>query len=146
MGKKPCCWKRLNTGGEGDDRGCSGWMASSTQWTWVWASSRRQWRTGKPAVHGLQRVRHNWVSEWTTLTKTLLWELKFFILQWRSWSNPQGQSQEQLQWNKMTKFTLSTWAPPPTQESSVPRKMTQTCNFSFRGKEGVQHVTHISEL
>ena len=24
-------------------------MASSTQWTWVWANSGRQWRTGKPA-------------------------------------------------------------------------------------------------
>ena len=31
---------------EGDDRGGNGWMASLTQWTWVWASSGRQWRTG----------------------------------------------------------------------------------------------------
>ena len=38
-GKKPCCWERLNTGGEGDDRGCNGWMASPTQWTWIWANS-----------------------------------------------------------------------------------------------------------
>ena len=27
--------------GEGDDRGWDGWMASLTQWTWVWADSRR---------------------------------------------------------------------------------------------------------
>ena len=43
-----------------------GWMASLTQWTWVWASSRRWWRTGKSRVlqsMQLQRVRHNWVSE-----------------------------------------------------------------------------------
>ena len=26
-------------GGEGDDRGWDGWMASLTQWTWIWASS-----------------------------------------------------------------------------------------------------------
>ena len=36
-------------GGKGDDRGCNSWMASWTQWTWVWTSSRR-WRTGKPGV------------------------------------------------------------------------------------------------
>ena len=55
----------LRTEEEGD-RGWSGWMASSTQWTWVWVSSRRSWRTGKPGVlqsTGLQRVRHDWGSE-----------------------------------------------------------------------------------
>ena len=44
------CWERLKAGGEGDDRGWDGWIASSTQWTWVWASFRRQWRTGRPGV------------------------------------------------------------------------------------------------
>ena len=37
--KRPSCWKRLKAGGEGDDRGWDGWLASLTQWTWVWASS-----------------------------------------------------------------------------------------------------------
>ena len=32
---------RLKAGGEGDNRGQDGWMASPTQWTWVWASSGR---------------------------------------------------------------------------------------------------------
>ena len=32
---------RLKTGGEGDDRGWDGWMASSTRWTWVWANPGR---------------------------------------------------------------------------------------------------------
>ena len=41
------CWERLRAGGEGDDRGWDGWMAWSTPWTWVWANSRRLWRTGK---------------------------------------------------------------------------------------------------
>ena len=48
------------------DRGQYGWMASLTQWTWVWASSGRWWRTGKPGMlqsMGLQRVGHNWVTE-----------------------------------------------------------------------------------
>ena len=39
--KRPWCWERLKAGGEGDDRGWDGWMASPTRWTWVWASSSR---------------------------------------------------------------------------------------------------------
>ena len=51
-----------------DNRGWDGWMASPTQWTWVWASSGRWWRTGKPVTMRSQRVRHDWVTEqqWTT--------------------------------------------------------------------------------
>ena len=64
--KRPWCWERLKTGGEGDDRGQDGWMASLTRWTWVWTSSRKRWRTGRPGVlqsTGLQRVRHDWATE-----------------------------------------------------------------------------------
>ena len=45
--RKDWCWERLRTGGEEDDRG---WMVSPDQWTWVWASSGRWWRTGKPGM------------------------------------------------------------------------------------------------
>ena len=60
----------LGAGGEGDNRRWDAWMVSPTQWTWVWASSGSWWWTGKPGVLqsvGLQRVRHNWVTElnWT---------------------------------------------------------------------------------
>ena len=48
--KNPWWLERLKTGGEGDDRGWDGWMPSPTQRTWVWASSGRWWRTGKPGV------------------------------------------------------------------------------------------------
>ena len=56
--------------GEGDDRGSDSWMASPTQWAWVWVNSRSWWRTGRPGVlqsMGLQRVRHDWATElnWT---------------------------------------------------------------------------------
>ena len=64
--KKPWYWERLRAGGEEGNRGWDGWMASSTHWTWVWASSGRWWRTGKPGVPqsmGPQRVGHNWVTE-----------------------------------------------------------------------------------
>ena len=60
--KRPQCWERLKVGGEGVDRGWDGWMASLTQWTWVWVNSRGWWWTGKPGVvqsMGSQRVRHN---------------------------------------------------------------------------------------
>ena len=57
---------KLEAGGDGDDRGWDGWIASPTQWTWVWANSGSWWWTGKPGVlqsMGLQRVGHDWASE-----------------------------------------------------------------------------------
>ena len=48
--KTPWCWEGLKAGGEGDDRGRDGWMASLTQRTWVWASARSWWRTEKPGM------------------------------------------------------------------------------------------------
>ena len=64
------CWEGLGAGGEGDDRGWDGWMASGTWWTWVWVNSGRWWWTGRPGVlrfMGSQRVRHDWATElnWT---------------------------------------------------------------------------------
>ena len=75
------CWERLKAGGDGDDREWDGWMASWTQWTWIWASSGSWWWTGKPSVlqpMGSQKVRHNWAVElnWTaTHSSTLAWEI-----------------------------------------------------------------------
>ena len=63
--KDPEAGKRLKAR-EGDDRGWDGWMASLTQWTWVWVSSGSWWWTGKPSVPqsmGLQRVGHDWATE-----------------------------------------------------------------------------------
>ena len=59
-------WERLKAGGEGDNRGWDGWMASPTQWTWIWVNSWSWWWTGRPGLlqsMGLQRVRHNWATE-----------------------------------------------------------------------------------
>ena len=64
--KRPWCWERLKTSGEGENRGWNDWMASLTRWTWVWASSGYWWWTGKPGVlqsMGWQRVGHNWATE-----------------------------------------------------------------------------------
>ena len=72
IGKKPWCWEGLKAGGEGDDRGWDGWMASLTRWTWFWVNSGRWWWTARPGMvwfMGSQRVRHDWATElnWTEL-------------------------------------------------------------------------------
>ena len=41
---------RLQVGREGDNRGWDGWMASPTQWTWVWVKAGSWWWTGRPGV------------------------------------------------------------------------------------------------
>ena len=64
--KRPWCWEGLEAGSEGDDRGWDGWMASLTQWTWVWVNSGSWWWTGRPGVQrcmGSQGVRPDWVTE-----------------------------------------------------------------------------------
>ena len=68
--KRLWCWEGLGAGGEGDDRGWDGWMASQTQWTWVWVNSGSWWWTGRPGMlrfMGSQRVGHDWATElnWT---------------------------------------------------------------------------------
>ena len=70
--KRPWCWERLKAGGEGDDRGWDGWMASPTQWTWVWVNSGSWWWTGRPGMlqsMGSQRVGQDRATElnWTEL-------------------------------------------------------------------------------
>ena len=70
--KRSWYWERLKARGTGDDREGGGWMASPTRWTWVWASSRSWWWTGRPGMRqsvGSQRARHNWAAE----------------LNWRQW-------------------------------------------------------------
>ena len=66
IGKDPDAGKGWRQEEQGNDRGRDGWMASPTQWTWVWASSGSWWWTGKPGVLqsvGSQRVGHDWVTE-----------------------------------------------------------------------------------
>ena len=87
--KRSWCWERLRAGGEGDDKGWDGWMASPTQWTWVWVDSGSLWWTGRPSVlqfMGLQRVRNDWVTE----------------LNWTKFPNYSGTKQAETCWEANT--------------------------------------------
>ena len=72
--KRPWCWERLKVE-EGDNRGWDGWMASLTQWTWVWVDSVSWWWTGRPGVvqsMGSQRVTTH-KTEWRNWTEWGRW-------------------------------------------------------------------------
>ena len=71
--EKTLMLRGIGGGREGDDRGWDGWMASLTQWTWVWVSPGSLWWTGRPGVlrfMGSQRVGHNWATELMSSCKT----------------------------------------------------------------------------
>ena len=77
IGKDSDAGRDWEEGGEGDDRGWDGWMASPTRWTWVWVNSGSWWWTGRPGVlwfMGSQRVGPDWATElnWT--------ELKYYFI------------------------------------------------------------------
>ena len=94
--KRPWCWERLKAEGEGEDRGWDDWMASLTQWTWIWANYRRWWGTGRPGMLqpvGSQRVGHDLVTEQQQVKKvkgTVFQILTFslslpFLLMFQGW-------------------------------------------------------------
>ena len=76
--KRLWCWKRLRVEGEGGDRGWDGWIASPTEWPWVWVDPGSWWwvgRSGMLLFIGLQRVGQDWATElnWTiTICSPLL--------------------------------------------------------------------------
>ena len=81
IGKDPDAGRDWGQEEKGTTRGWNGWMASLTQWTWVWVDSRSWWWTGRPGVlrfMGLQRVRHDWATElnWNSLNRSRVkWNL-----------------------------------------------------------------------
>ena len=66
IGKDPDVGKDWRQKKEEGNWGWDGWMASLTQWTWVWVNPGSWWWTGRPGLlqsMGLERVRHNWATE-----------------------------------------------------------------------------------
>ena len=80
--EKTLILRGIGAGGEEDDRGWDGWMASPTRWTWVWVNSGSWWWTGRPGMlwfMGSQRVTRlrdwtelNWQGEWAPLIAQLV--------------------------------------------------------------------------
>ena len=70
--EKTLMLERLKMGGEGDNRGWDSWMASPTQWTWVWVNSKlvMDWEAWHAAVHGVAKSR-TWLSDWAVLNLSL---------------------------------------------------------------------------
>ena len=119
--KRPWCWERVKAGREGDNRGWEGWMASQTQRTWVWASSGRWWRTGKPGMLqsvGSQRVRHNWATEQQPLP-----QLKGLVMSTQG--PPQDEMAESDKWP-------SNWK--ASQHSLVPNAQKQSLRVAGRSR------------
>ena len=72
--KRLWCWEGLGAGGEGDDRGWDGWMASPTRWTCVWVNSRSWWWTGSPGVLWcMESQSQTRLSDWTN------WDWSWFL-------------------------------------------------------------------
>ena len=75
--KRPWIWERLKAGGEGHDRGWDGWMASLSQWIWVWVNTRSWWWTRTPGM--LQ----SWGCQELDMTEWLNWTLVFLKYDWQ---------------------------------------------------------------
>ena len=82
--EKTLMLERLKVGGEGDDQGWDGWMASLTQWTWVWVNSRSWWWT--ESLVCCSPAGHDWATELkgssVTFTQIFLWLKRQFHQLW----------------------------------------------------------------
>ena len=117
------CWEGLGAGGEADDGGWDGWIASLTRWTWVWVNSGSWWWTGRPGVlrfTGSQRVGHDWATElnWTELT----------VINWPRYTNSEEALCQSKAW--LIKypaicdwFNLQHHSPPPRGQWEVGLKV-----------------------
>ena len=81
--KRLWCWEGLGAGGEGDDTGWDGRMASLTGWMWVWVNSRRWWWTGRPGVLWFLGRKESDTTEWLNWTE-LNWAISTCPLKTRT--------------------------------------------------------------
>ena len=124
---QPISWEGLGAGGEGDDRGWDGWMASLTRWMWVWVNSRSWWWTGRPGMlrfMGSQRVGDDWATElnWTKH----MWRLDWRVGNRRRWWEEEGQWERDPTW---TSFCF----PAPSSDLGWPGYDTCICKSNTTG-------------
>ena len=144
--KRPWWWERLKAGGEGDDKGWDSWMASLTQWTWVWANSGRYQRTGKPGglqSTGSKRVRHNLMTEQQSTCAYVLSHfscVQLFVTLWTVASQA-PQSMGILQAGM-----LECVAMPSSRGSSQLRDWIRMSYFSWISRWLLYHLHHLGSL
>ena len=80
--KRPWCWERLSMGGEGDNRGWDGWMASPTQWAWVWVNSGSWWWTGRPSCCDSRGRKELDMTERLSWTEMKAWKTEYLFTTW----------------------------------------------------------------
>ena len=127
--KRPWCWERVRAGGEGNHRGWDGWMASPTQWTWVWVNSGRWWRTGKPGM--LQSM--GWQSRTQQLNKS--WVLNVFV--WVS-TLPKRCSE-------VFNFQLLFMSPPSAKLMTLESLLISTKELLYQS-QNISYSLHIKEV
>ena len=100
--ERPWCWERLRPGGEGDDRGWDGWMASPTQWTWVWINSWSWWWAGRPGElqsMGSEIIGHDWATELKIRVKPKWPSAEELIKMWRTYAMECYSGMHKKEWN-----------------------------------------------
>ena len=106
--KIPWCWEGLRVGGKGENRGWDGWMASPTQWTWIWINSWSWWWTGKPGMlqsMGFQRLDTTEQLNWTGQQIT---EIELPLMKDENLSS-RDQWHLKLQWSMISLISLNSW-------------------------------------
>ena len=112
IGKDSDAGRDWGAGGEGDDRGWDGWMASPTRWKWVWVNSGSWWWTGRPGVLRFMGSQRTELTELNWCAFRFL-SLPLPALQWQCWAGTQPKEQTGRQRFKLFS-TLSqvSWSSP----------------------------------
>ena len=112
--KRSWCWSRLKVGGKGYNKGWDGWMASLTQWTWVWVNSGSWWWTRNSGLlqsMGSQTDMTEWLN-WMEgqVCCIFLWNKLFLTYSsHKPWSKDVFQKKSDILPSKGSGFCLRKW-------------------------------------
>ena len=105
---------KIKGGGEGDYRGWDGWMASLTQWTWVWASSGTWWWQGSLACcspWGRKELNTTEWLNWTELTESRLAGEKTNLISyvWKSYKDIGPNKEDFIPFKQINNKYVKNW-------------------------------------